>query len=177
MVAGVAANDDEGGLRVQPQHRAQTPRAVRHPVRQLAGKAVLDGGVRLAVLPLRIRELDSGQRCRSVHRRLHHPGRTAMVFVWSYLSDGDPAYTLVQVPVNDLIMLALFAPIVRFPVAGGASSLHVAFMVLLYSVIIFIVVPLKPACCCDARSFVGTESDGSRTGCCPDSRRSAWRRC
>ena len=66
---------------------------------------------------------------------------TAMVFVWSYLSDGDPAYTLVQVSVNDLIMLALFAPIVRFLVSG-TSSLHVPFMVLLYSVIVFIVIPL-----------------------------------
>ena len=66
---------------------------------------------------------------------------TAMVFVWSYLSDGDPAYTLVQVSVNDLIMLVLFAPIVRFLVSG-ASSLQVPFMVLLYSVVIFIVIPL-----------------------------------
>ena len=37
-----------------------------------------------------------------------------MVFVWSYLTDGDPAYTLVQVAVNDLIMLVAFAPIVMF---------------------------------------------------------------
>ncbi len=66
---------------------------------------------------------------------------TAMVFVWSYLTDGDPAYTLVQVSVNDLIMLVLFAPIVRFLVSG-ASSLDVPFHVLLYSVIIFIVIPL-----------------------------------
>jgi len=66
---------------------------------------------------------------------------TAMVFVWSYLSDGDPAYTLVQVSVNDLLMLFLFAPIVRFLVSG-ASSLKVPFEVLLYSVGIFIVVPL-----------------------------------
>src|SRR5512133_58838 len=66
---------------------------------------------------------------------------TAMVFVWSYLTDGDPAYTLVQVSVNDLTMLALFAPIVRFLV-NGASTLHVPFIVLLYSVVIFIVVPL-----------------------------------
>jgi ACR3 family arsenite transporter len=66
---------------------------------------------------------------------------TAMVFVWSHLSDGDPAYTLVQVSVNDLIMLVLFAPIVRFLVSG-ASSLQVPFQVLLYSVLIFIVVPL-----------------------------------
>jgi ACR3 family arsenite transporter len=39
---------------------------------------------------------------------------TAMVFVWSYLTDGDPVYTLVQVAVNDLIMLVAFAPIVMF---------------------------------------------------------------
>ena len=66
---------------------------------------------------------------------------TAMVFVWSYLTDGDAAYTLVQVSVNDLIMLVLFAPIVRFLVSG-ASSLDVPFQVLLYSVLVFIVVPL-----------------------------------
>jgi ACR3 family arsenite transporter len=66
---------------------------------------------------------------------------TAMVFVWSHLTDGDPAYTLVQVSVNDLIMLFLFAPIIRFLVSG-ASSLEVPFQVLLYAVIVFIVIPL-----------------------------------
>jgi ACR3 family arsenite transporter len=66
---------------------------------------------------------------------------TAMVFVWSYLTGGDPAYTLVQVSVNDLIMLVLFAPIVRFLVSG-ASSLAVPFDVLLDSVVAFVVVPL-----------------------------------
>jgi ACR3 family arsenite transporter len=66
---------------------------------------------------------------------------TAMVFVWSYLTDGDPAYTLVQVSVNDLLMLILFAPIVTFLVSG-TSSLTVPFLVLLYSVITFIVIPL-----------------------------------
>lgn len=66
---------------------------------------------------------------------------TAMVFVWSYLTDGDPAYTLVQVSVNDLIMLLLFAPIVTLLVSG-ASSLSVPFLVLLYSVVVFIVIPL-----------------------------------
>jgi ACR3 family arsenite transporter len=66
---------------------------------------------------------------------------TAMVFVWSYLTEGDPAYTLVQVSVNDLIMLFLFAPIVRLLVSG-ASSLTVPFLVLLYSVVAFIVIPL-----------------------------------
>ena len=66
---------------------------------------------------------------------------TAMVFVWSYLADGDPAYTLVQVSVNDLIMLVLFAPIVKLLVTG-ASSLTVPFRVLLYAVLVFIVIPL-----------------------------------
>jgi len=66
---------------------------------------------------------------------------TAMVFVWSYLTDGDPAYTLVQVSVNDLIMLVLFAPIVTLLVRG-ASSLAVPFVVLVYSVLVFIVIPL-----------------------------------
>jgi len=66
---------------------------------------------------------------------------TAMVFVWSYLTDGDAAYTLVQVSLNDLIMLVLFAPMVRFLVRG-ASSLSVPFMVLFLSVVAFIVIPL-----------------------------------
>lgn len=66
---------------------------------------------------------------------------TAMVFVWSYLTDGDPAYTLVQVSVNDLLMLVLFAPIVTFLVSG-ASNLTVPVKVLITSVITFIVIPL-----------------------------------
>jgi ACR3 family arsenite transporter len=66
---------------------------------------------------------------------------TAMVFVWSYLTRGDAAYTLVQVSVNDLLMLVLFAPIVQLLVTG-ASSLTVPFMVLVYAVICFIVIPL-----------------------------------
>jgi ACR3 family arsenite transporter len=66
---------------------------------------------------------------------------TAMVFVWSYLSDGDPAYTLVQVSVNDLVMLVAFAPLVKLLVSG-ASGLEVPFAVLLYSVVIFVVLPL-----------------------------------
>jgi ACR3 family arsenite transporter len=65
---------------------------------------------------------------------------TAMVFVWSYLTDGDPAYTLVQVAVNDLIMLVLFAPIVGLLV--GVSGLAVPLNVLVTAVLVFIVVPL-----------------------------------
>jgi ACR3 family arsenite transporter len=66
---------------------------------------------------------------------------TAMVFVWSYLTDGDPAYTLVQVSVNDLLMLVAFAPIVTLLVSR-ASALTVPFIVLVYAVILFIVIPL-----------------------------------
>lgn len=65
---------------------------------------------------------------------------TAMVFVWSYLTDGDPAYTLVQVAVNDLIMLALFAPIVMFLL--GVSNIIVPKDVLFMSVFLYIVIPL-----------------------------------
>jgi arsenite transporter len=66
---------------------------------------------------------------------------TAMVFVWSYLTDGDPAYTLVQVSVNNLIMLVLFAPIVTLLISG-TSSLTVPFMVIIYAIVFFIVIPL-----------------------------------
>ena len=65
---------------------------------------------------------------------------TAMVFVWSYLTDGDPAYTLVQVAVNDLIMLVLFAPIVMFLL--GVADVVVPSKVLITSVVVFIVIPL-----------------------------------
>ncbi|MBI4024869.1 MAG: ACR3 family arsenite efflux transporter [Verrucomicrobia bacterium] len=65
---------------------------------------------------------------------------TAMVFVWSYLTDGDPAYTLVQVAVNDIIMLAAFAPIVMF--LCGVAHVVVPSKVLITSVVVFIVIPL-----------------------------------
>jgi len=65
---------------------------------------------------------------------------TAMVFVWSYLTDGDPAYTLAQVAVNDLIMLVAFAPIVM--VLLGVAHVVVPGRVLLTAVLVFLVVPL-----------------------------------
>jgi ACR3 family arsenite transporter len=65
---------------------------------------------------------------------------TAMVFVWSYLTDGDPVYTLVQVAVNDLIMLVAFAPIVMF--LCGVANVIVPPKVLITSVVVFIVIPL-----------------------------------
>jgi ACR3 family arsenite transporter len=65
---------------------------------------------------------------------------TAMVFVWSHLTNGDPAYTLVQVAINDLIMLVAFIPIVGLLL--GVSGVPVDFKVLLYSVLFFVVFPL-----------------------------------
>jgi len=65
---------------------------------------------------------------------------TAMVFVWSYLTDGDPAYTLAQVAVNDLIMLVAFAPIVMLLL--GVAHVTVPRDVLVTSVVVFIVIPL-----------------------------------
>ncbi|MEN6431117.1 MAG: ACR3 family arsenite efflux transporter [Coriobacteriales bacterium] len=65
---------------------------------------------------------------------------TAMVFVWSYLADGDPAYTLVQVALNDLIILVAYAPIVMFLL--GLSDIRVPYDTVILSVVLFVVVPL-----------------------------------
>ena len=65
---------------------------------------------------------------------------TAMVFVWSYLSDGDAGYTVVQVAVNDLVILFAFTPIVAFLL--GVSDVHVPWDTLLLSVALFVVIPL-----------------------------------
>ena len=65
---------------------------------------------------------------------------TAMVFVWSYLTRGDAAYTLVQVAVNDLIILVAFAPIVAFLLGVGGVS--IPWDTLLLSVVLFVVIPL-----------------------------------
>lgn len=65
---------------------------------------------------------------------------TAMVFVWSYLTKGNPAYTLVQVAVNDLILLVAFVPTVAFLLGVGGVSIPWA--TLLLSVALFVVIPL-----------------------------------
>lgn len=65
---------------------------------------------------------------------------TAMVFVWSTLTRGNPAYTVVQVATNDLLILVLFAPIVKFLL--GVSAVTVPYSTLLVSIFIFIVIPL-----------------------------------
>lgn len=65
---------------------------------------------------------------------------TAMVFVWSTLTKGNPAYTVVQVATNDLIILVAFVPIVKFLL--GVSDVSVPLDTLILSVVLFVVIPL-----------------------------------
>ena len=65
---------------------------------------------------------------------------TAMVFVWSQLTKGDPNYTLVQVSVNDIIMVFAFAPLAEFLL--GVSNIQVPWETLLLSVMLYVVLPL-----------------------------------
>lgn len=65
---------------------------------------------------------------------------TAMVFVWSTLTKGNPAYTVVQVATNDLIILVAFVPIVKFLL--GVSNVTVPYSTLFVSIFLFVVIPL-----------------------------------
>eukprot|EP01041_Mallomonas_annulata_P014851 gene14851-31534_t len=65
---------------------------------------------------------------------------TAMVFVWSALVGGDPAYTLVQVAVNDLLLLCFYVPTVELLI--GVSNIELPWETLIYAVLLFIVAPL-----------------------------------
>lgn len=65
---------------------------------------------------------------------------TAMVFVWSQLTRGDPNYTLVQVSINDIIMIFAFAPIAGFLL--GISSIEIPWETLIFSVALYVVIPL-----------------------------------
>ncbi|MCY1153272.1 MAG: ACR3 family arsenite efflux transporter [Sphaerochaetaceae bacterium] len=65
---------------------------------------------------------------------------TAMVFIWSHLTKGNPAYTVVQVATNDLIILVAFTPIVAFLL--GVSGVQVPWDTLILSVVLFVVIPL-----------------------------------
>ena len=65
---------------------------------------------------------------------------TAMVFIWSRLMNGDPAYTITQVAVNDLVLLALYIPTVQL--LAGVSNIQIPWTTLLFSVLFFVVIPL-----------------------------------
>jgi ACR3 family arsenite transporter len=72
---------------------------------------------------------------------------TAMVFVWSYLTKGDPEYTLVQVAINDLVLLVAFVPIVKFLL--GVTNISIPYDTLIFSVLIFVVIPLVAGALCN----------------------------
>jgi len=83
---------------------------------------------------------------------------TAMVFVWSNLSDGHPGFTLSQVALNDVIMVFAFAPIVALLL--GISSIHVPWDTLFLSVVLYIVLPVIVASLW--RSWLMRSSDGEK---------------
>jgi len=86
---------------------------------------------------------------------------TAMVFVWSYLTDGDPNYTLMQVSVNDLIILIAFVPIVGFLL--GITDVVVPYDTLILSIVIYVVVPLV-AGILTSRALIGSKGPDWFTG-------------
>jgi arsenite transporter len=120
---------------------AEGPR--HHAGRQLADQALHDGGAGGAVLQPCLRGADRPRRAPEYIAGLILLGAapcTAMVFVWSQLTKGDPNYTLVQVSVNDLIMVFAFAPIVALLL--GVTDIAVPWETLILSVVLYIVIPL-----------------------------------
>jgi len=85
---------------------------------------------------------------------------TAMVFVWSQMTKGDPAYTLVQVSLNDVIMIFAFAPIVALLL--GVTSINVPWETLLLSVLLYVVVPLIAGAI--TRRILVRKQGGNQTG-------------
>jgi len=82
---------------------------------------------------------------------------TAMVFVWSNLSDGHPGFTLSQVALNDVIMVFAFAPIVALLL--GIASIHVPWDTLFLSVVLYIVLPVIVASIWRSRLVRGAEGE------------------
>lgn len=85
---------------------------------------------------------------------------TAMVFVWSQMTQGDPNYTLVQVSVNDVIMVFAFAPIAAFLL--GVSDIEVPWQTLLLSVVLYVVLPLVAGVI--TRKKLESTANGNRLG-------------
>tara|TARA_R110002050_G_scaffold269917_2_gene412610 strand:- start:154843 stop:155871 length:1029 start_codon:yes stop_codon:yes gene_type:complete len=83
---------------------------------------------------------------------------TAMVFIWSQLTKGDPNYTLVQVSINDIIMIFAFAPIAAFLL--GVSDIVVPWQTLLISVVLYVVLPLTAGIW--TRNRLNKNGDGHR---------------
>lgn len=84
---------------------------------------------------------------------------TAMVFVWSQMTRGDPAYTLVQVAANDLVMIVAFAPIVALLL--GVTDIVVPWETLLLSVVLYVVIPLAAGAWTRARVIAARGGDAA----------------
>ncbi|MCL9982569.1 MAG: ACR3 family arsenite efflux transporter [Erythrobacter sp.] len=84
---------------------------------------------------------------------------TAMVFVWSQMTRGDPAYTLVQVSVNDLVMIIAFAPIVALLL--GVTEIVVPWETLLLSVGLYVVIPLAAGALTRTRVIARHDGDAA----------------
>ena len=84
---------------------------------------------------------------------------TAMVFVWSQMTRGDPAYTLVQVSVNDLVMIIAFAPLVALLL--GVAEIVVPWETLLLSVVLYVVIPLVAGALTRARVIASHGGDAA----------------
>ena len=135
-----------GGLRRYGPSGPALARHRRHPGRKLAGQAVLHGPARLAVHRLAVPAVAAPGQIDSYIAGLILLAAapcTAMVFVWSRLTDGEPNFTLSQVALNDAIMVVAFAPVVGLLL--GLSAISVPWDTLLLSVILYIVVPLVTA--------------------------------
>ncbi len=84
---------------------------------------------------------------------------TAMVFVWSQMTRGDPAYTLVQVSVNDLVMIVAFAPIVALLL--GVTEIVVPWETLLLSTVLYVVIPLAAGAIARSRVIASHGGDAA----------------
>jgi ACR3 family arsenite transporter len=114
-----------------------------HPIRQLAGEALFHGIAGLAFHPPLVRAAPAPDQLDSYIAGLILLAAapcTAMVFVWSRLTGGDPLFTLSQVALNDSIMVVAFAPLVAFLL--GLSAITVPWDTLLTSVVLYIVIPV-----------------------------------
>ena len=140
MIIPMLLKVDFGALAAGPPALA---RHRRHAVRELGGQAVLDGAAGLDLHPPRVRALAARRQLDSYVAGLILLAAapcTAMVFVWSRLTNGDPFFTLSQVALNDTIMVFAFAPIVALLL--GLSSITVPWDTLLTSVVLYIVIPV-----------------------------------
>ena len=164
---------------VDPQRRAEARGSARHAVRQLAGQAVLDGAL-AGSSSGSSSPVSSARRSGPVHRRLHHSGRCAMHGDGVCLepSHGRRPGLHARAGVGERSHHARAVRADRAVPVTGASSLTVPFRVLLYSVLVFIVIPLAAGTLLRLVLIRAAAAKyGLKASCCRDSRRSPSPRC